>query len=396
MAERLRIAFLVDRFGRRFGGAEAYAVNLVELLCKRHDVTVIAHDFDHELPVSEIRVSQQRKVWPSWIRVWHFAWRARALTRTGYDVVHSHMDGGAGDIQVMHVTPFRFRRLNGKSWWRRALVWIPPRNLAYLLIEGASVTQRPGRTLVAVSPFLRNQLHASYGESLPITVVPPGADAVAYDPNVRERTRAALGWGPTDKGVLLVARNPFRKGLESVLQAVETLPDDFHLAVVGAGPELAEYVARRFPSLHDRVNLIAATPEVTPYYQAADVYVHPTLGDSFGMAPLEAMAHELPVIVSSVQYCGLAQYLTHRRDAWVLDDPNDHDALAQAMIRLGNDDLLRRGIVRHASRIVDAFAWSKVAERYEQIYRESIRERLNSTPALPPGSERIVASLSLS
>ena len=375
MAERLRIAFLVDRFGRRFGGAEAYAVNLVELLCKRHDVTVIAHDFDHELPVSEIRVSQQRKVWPSWIRVWHFAWRARALTRTGYDVVHSHMDGGAGDIQVMHVTPFRFRRLNGKSWWRRALVWIQPRNLAYLLIEGASVTQRPGRKLVAVSPFLRNQLHASYGESLPITVVPPGADAVAYDPNVRERTRAALGWGPTDKGVLLVARNPFRKGLESVLQAVETLPDDFHLAVVGAGPELAEYVARRFPSLHDRVNLIAATPEVTPYYQAADVYVHPTLGDSFGMAPLEAMAHELPVIVSSAKYCGFAEYVRHLHDAWVLEDPRDSADIARGISELCTSASTRARLLRRGAEFIQSMSWRVVANKYEALYAESIEQR---------------------
>ena len=285
------------------------------------------------------------------------------------------MDGGAGDIQVMHVTPFRFRRLNGKSWWRRALVWIQPRNLAYLLIEGASVTQRPGRKLVAVSPFLRNQLHASYGESLPITVVPPGADAVAYDPNVRERTRAALGWGPTDKGVLLVARNPFRKGLESVLQAVETLPDDFHLAVVGAGPELAEYVARRFPSLHDRVNLIAATPEVTPYYQAADVYVHPTLGDSFGMAPLEAMAHELPVIVSSAKYCGFAEYVRHLHDAWVLEDPRDSADIARGISELCTSASTRARLLRRGAEFIQSMSWRVVANKYEALYAESIEQR---------------------
>ena len=48
MPERLRIALLIDRFGRRFGGAEAYGVNLFEVLCQRHDVTVIAHDFEHD------------------------------------------------------------------------------------------------------------------------------------------------------------------------------------------------------------------------------------------------------------------------------------------------------------------------------------------------------------
>ena len=380
MAEKLRIAFLVDRFGRRFGGAEAYGVNLVELLCKRHDVTVIAHDFDHNLAVREVRVRQQRKIWPSWIRVWHFAWRARALTRSGYDVVHSHMDGSAGDIQVMHVTPYRYRRFNGQSWWRRALVWIQPRNLAYLLIEAASVTQRPGRKLVAVSPFLRDQLHLAYGASLPIIVVPPGADAVAYDPNVRERTRAALGWGPADKGALLVARNPLRKGLEAVLLAIETLPDNFHLAVVGAGPELDEYLARRFPGLRDRVNLIAPTPDVTPYYQAADVYVHPTLGDSFGMAPLEAMAHELPVIVSSAKYCGFAEYVRHLHDAWILQDPQDSADIARGISELCTSASTRARLLQRGAELIQSMSWRVVANKYQALYEESVAQRQASRP----------------
>lgn len=378
MAEKLRIAFLVDRFGRRFGGAEAYGVNLVELLCKRHDVTVIAHDFDHDLPVREVRVRQQRNIWPSWIRVWHFAWRARVLTRSGYDVVHSHMDGGAGDIQVMHVTPYRYRRLNGKSWWRRALVWIQPRNFAYLLIEGASVTPRPGRKLVAVSPFLRDQLHLAYGVSLPIIVVPPGADAVAYDPNMRERTREALGWAPTDKGVLLVARNPLRKGLEAVLQAIETLPDDFHLAVVGAGPELGEFLDRRFPNLRNRVNLIAPTPTVTPYYQAADVCVHPTLGDSFGMAPLEAMAHELPVIVSSAKYCGFAEYVRHLHDAWILQDPQDSADIARGITELCTSASTRARLLQRGAELIQSMSWRVVANKYEALYKESVAQRAAS------------------
>ena len=380
MAEKLRIAFLVDRFGRRFGGAEAYGVNLVELLCKRHDVTVIAHDFDHNLAVREVRVRQQRKIWPSWIRVWHFAWRARALTRSGYDVVHSHMDGSAGDIQVMHVTPYRYRRFHGQSWWRRALVWIQPRNLAYLLIEAASVTQRPGRKLVAVSPFLRDQLHLAYGASLPIIVVPPGADAVAYDPNVRERTRAALGWGPADKGALLVARNPLRKGLEAVLLAIETLPDNFHLAVVGAGPELDEYLARRFPGLRDRVNLIAPTPDVTPYYQAADVYVHPTLGDSFGMAPLEAMAHELPVIVSSAKYCGFAEYVRHLHDAWILQDPQDSADIARGISELCTSASTRARLLQRGAELIQSMSWRVVANKYQALYEESVAQRQASRP----------------
>ena len=375
VAERLRIAFLVDRFGQRFGGAEAYGVNLFEILCQRHDVTVIAHDFDHDLPVREIRVRQQRKVWPSWVRVWHFAWRARALTRSGFDIVHSHMDGGAGDIQVLHVTPYRYRRLHGKSWWQRALVWLQPRNLAYLLLEAASVSLRPDRKLVAVSPFLRDQLRAAYGAALPVEVVPPGANPVVCDPAVRERVRAQLGCNPGDKVALLVARNPLRKGLQAVLQAIERLPHDFRLAVVGAGPDVREYLARHFPGLQDRVSLIAPTPSVSPYYQAADVYVHPTLGDSFGMAPLEAMAHGLPVIVSCAKYCGFGEYVRHLHDAWILQDPQDAGEIVAGIAELCTNASTRARLLRHGAELVQSMSWRVVANKYEALYTESIAAR---------------------
>ncbi|MFP3758033.1 glycosyltransferase family 1 protein, partial [Cupriavidus sp. SIMBA_020] len=47
---RLRIALLVDRFGNRFGGAEAYGVELMRVLGERHDISVVARDYDSDLP----------------------------------------------------------------------------------------------------------------------------------------------------------------------------------------------------------------------------------------------------------------------------------------------------------------------------------------------------------
>ena len=392
---RLRIAVLVDRFGKRFGGAESYCVNVVAAMAMHHEITVIAHEFEHDLPIREIRV-QKSDMWPSWYRVWRFAQKAQQLTREGYDIVHSHVNGPTGHVHTVHVTPFKCRHIAGKTLGRQALAMLSPRNLAYVHLEAARLKLVSGRHVVTVSPATRDQIESAYRPEVDIEVLPPGVRPVARDATLRRQTRASLGWSDNETGYLLVARNPLRKGLRALLLAMRQMPPDARLAVVGASEATRNFIDTQFPDLADRVCLVEPVSDVSRYYQAADIYVHPTLNDAFAMAPLEAMAHGLPVIVSSVQYCGLAQYLTHRRDAWILDDPNDPQALAQAMLRLGHDDLLRRGIVRHASRIVDAFAWSKVAERYENIYRESIRERLNSTPALPAGAERIVASLSLS
>ncbi len=374
MPERLRIALLIDRFGRRFGGAEAYGVNLFEVLCQRHDVTVIAHDFEHDLPVKQIRVTVSRK-WPSWVRVWHFARQAKRLTRENFDVVHSHMNGGAGHIHVIHVAPIRYRRLIGIGVLRRLLVYLQPSNVAYLSLEAAAMRVKTGSRVVAVSHWLKERIHEAYGPQCIVETIPPGATSVAVDPEVRSQTRATLGWAQDDVGCLLVARNPLRKGLATVLEALSQLPENFRLVVVGTQPEVTDYVRLNYPKLIARVNLIEPTPEVSPFYQAADVYVHPTLLDSFGMAPLEAMAHGLPVIVSGPEFCGFGQYVTHRQDAWVLTNPEDPSEIAQGLLALTSDQALRAHLLSHAAKLVGSLTWAAAAQKYEALYAESIEAR---------------------
>ena len=374
MPERLRIALLIDRFGRRFGGAEAYGVNLFEVLSQRHDVTVIAHDFEHDLPVKQVRVTVNRK-WPSWLRVWHFAHQAKRLTRDNFDVVHSHMNGGTGDIHVIHVAPIRYRRLSGIGALRRLLVYLQPSNIAYLSLEAAAMRVKTGSRVVAVSHWLKERIHDAYGKQLVVDTIAPGATSVAADPALRSQIRTDLGWAQDDIGCLLVARNPLRKGLATVLEALNQLPENFRLAVVGAQPEMTDYLRVNYPKLVARVNLIAPASAVSPYYQAADVYVHPTLLDSFGMAPLEAMAHGLPVIVSGPEFCGFGQYVTHRHDAWVLTNPEDPNEIAQGLRALTSDPLLREHLLRHAAKLVGSLSWAAAAKKYEALYAESIEAR---------------------
>jgi UDP-glucose:(heptosyl)LPS alpha-1,3-glucosyltransferase len=385
--ERLRIALLIDRFGRRFGGAEAYGVNLFEVLSRRHDVTVIAHDFEHDLPVQQIKVKVSRK-WPSWLRVWLFARQAKRLTREGFDVVHSHMNGGVGQIHVIHVAPIRYRRLNGMSAWQRFVVYLQPSNVMYLWLEAAAMRVKTGSRVVAVSPWLKERIHDSYGKQLVVDTIAPGALSVVVDPLVRAQMRAALGWADDAIGCLLVARNPLRKGLATVLEALSQLPENFRLAVVGTQPEIRDYLQVNYPKLMARVNLIVPTSDVSPYYQAADVYVHPTLIDSFGMAPLEAMAHGLPVIVSGPKFCGFGQYVTHRHDAWVLTNPEDPHEIAQGLRALTADPVLRAHLLHHAAELVGSLSWAAAAQKYEALYTESIEARRFFTPSRATNSQR--------
>lgn len=372
--ERLRIALLTERFGQKFGGAESYAVSLFRVLSQRHDVTVFAREFDHDLPVKQHIISIPS--WcPSWLRLWLFSRRCAQLTRTGFDITHSHTNAGSANIQLMHVAPVRYRRFVDRTFFQKLLVWLTPVQLAYLWMESQAIKAHPGHLLVTVAPLVKEQLRLAYGEDLPVEVVTPGAELVAPNALIRQRVRTELGWGAQDIGCLLVARNPLRKGLVAVLRAMRLLPNNFRLAVVGAGPEVQAVLDSQFPELRDRVQLVAATTEVSQYYLSADVYVHPTLQDSFGMAPLEAMAHRLPVVLSGTAYCGFAQYVTHEQNAWVLSNPQDPEQIAAGLRKLGLDHIVRERLISQALDLVADFSWDAIAQQYEALYANSLRAR---------------------
>ena len=371
---RLRIALLVDRFGNRFGGAEAYGVELMRVLGKRHDVTVVARDFDSDLPFDFLPVRFPGWL-PSWTRVLYFAWRADRLTRGRFDIVHSHMNGWAGEIQVMHVTPVRYNHVTRVKPLQRLTAWLSPRLATYLTLEWLRVRKTPRRRVVAVSGLIMDQLHRSYGEQLPVDIIAPGVKLPAPDGNgARAALRARLGWDADTIGCLLVARNPLRKGLPALLDALALLPPQYKLLVVGADGPTRDRV-RAAGDVASRVTLIDPTSDVGQYFNAADIYAHPTLNDSYGMAPLEAMSHGLPVIVSSPVYCGFAQYLTAGTDALILSDPRDGAQLAQALESLGANPELRAALTTRGLEIAREQSWETVASRFEALYAQVLLKR---------------------
>lgn len=376
---RLKIAFVVDRFGARFGGAEAYGVALMRELSTDHDITVFAREYDAacDLRLPFVCLSSWAG-WPSWVRVLLFAIRARAATRQGFDIVHSHMNGWCGNVEVVHVTPVRYNwRVRRQPVLKRLLSYISPRVQTYLGLERRRVAVRKSHRTVAVSDLIADQLRQAYGSVLQAPVIPPGVtrpgDSIAAE---RDATREALGWSDIDQVCLLVARNPLRKGLPTVLKALAMLPDHAKLLVVGGNAGTREFVLKfNKGELFDRVRVIDATPDVGKYYAAADVYVHPTLNDSFGMAPLEAMSFSLPVVLSPQPWCGFAQYVSHGTEALVLSDPENFNQLAEYLRSIDGDVDLRERLIRGGSDVVERHSWDEVARKYLALYREVLSER---------------------
>jgi glycosyltransferase involved in cell wall biosynthesis len=375
--KRLRIAVLNRIFRPTGGGAERYSIALVEQLAARHDIHVFAQQIDHQWTgVTYHRISRPFDR-PRWINQLWFAVATWWQTRSGFDLVHSHENTWHGQVQTVHVVPVKHSLLQGRTGWGLALRWLKivtsPRLLAYLGLEHFRYKSYVDRVVVLASESLKPAMAQSYPASVPsLRVVTPGVGGVPGVAGLAQTIAARNKLGlPTDGRCILFVANDYRKkGLDTLLKALTGLPPDCYLAVVGNPAQVSEFQAEVDASSNrGRVFFLGALNLMDDAYRAANCLAHPTLEDTFAMVVLEAMAHGLPVVVSSVTYCGISGLLVDKADALILNNPRDVAQLGHALQRVLTDAALAANLGDNGLRFAMQYLWAAQALRQEAIYQ---------------------------
>jgi glycosyltransferase involved in cell wall biosynthesis len=207
-----------------------------------------------------------------------------------------------------------------------------------------------------------------------VHISPMGIDFSVYKRIDKNRARDQLGLDPNKKYILCVAAMVERKGLDylirSMLSIREHLPDT-ELLLVGQGYYRTQ-LQRLAQKLHiqDKIHFIPAEdaePRVPDeqlplYYNAADVFVLPSLIEALGVVGIEAMACETPFIGTNVE--GIPS-LVEQFEAGVLIPPRDSNAIASAVI-----NVLEHGAVLSANRerAKNYYDWNNVAKKNIEVY----------------------------
>ena len=234
-----------------------------------------------------------------------------------------------------------------------------------------------GRTalLLVASHALAEQVEAAGLPAGRIRVVPPGRDVAAAPGapagDLRRGRRAAL---------LCVANWIERKGILETLEALARLEAGtatLHLAGDDrADPRYAAAVRARLsrPDLAGRVVVHGPLPieRVAAMYQAADVFVLPSLREPYGTVWGEAMAAALPVVGWRA---GNLPNLAGDREA-LLVPPGDVEGLARALALLATDEPLRRRMGEAARlRASQRPTWRESAGRFFEALREAAADQ---------------------
>ena len=379
----MRVLQLTQRFPPALGGVETHVWNLASRLPREGvEVEVFTTDLRKDIPLE--RLEGPVPPGPAPTHRFH-AVKAADLPHALGNVAPSMLAAIlSDDWDVLHAHAYgyfpTFAGAFGRLLGRAPLVITPhadpgrasARKWAFDRFVPLATLRRADR-LIALTHREATYL-ASLGVSPDrIVVIPNGVDAAEFDGGPA-RSRASEGVTALFAGRCY----PQQKGLEFLLRAVALLPNEtkVRLRIVGEdwGGRAVLLPLARHLGIEDRVVFVGPLdrPSLLREYAAADVFVLPSLFDSFPIALLEAMAAGLPVVATRV---GGVSEVVEDGQTGILVEPRDAAALAQAIDALATGDAGRRGMGRAGRERSLQFDWDTIIPRIKRVYAEALAER---------------------
>lgn len=190
--------------------------------------------------------------------------------------------------------------------------------------------------------------------------IPHGVDTDVFNPNhANPELKSQLGIDKK-KIVLFVGRIVKEKNLDILVEAVEKLErrKDFVLVVAGGGPYLKYYQSKTKNAIFlGHLN----TKELAQVYATSDIFVFPSVTETFGNVILEAMACGLPPIVANSY--GASELISNFENG-VLVAPNSADDLANHIQLLLDDETLRNELAENAYKLALNYSWENILNIY--------------------------------
>ena len=240
---------------------------------------------------------------------------------------------------------------------------------------------RGAARIVAVSNFTRNDIEKLFE-------VPPGRIEVIYNAiderflrghaSAADRELIAQRYQVSYPFLLYAGRVSTHKNVARMIEAFSALKTelerdrtypDLKLIIIGddlsGNPDLRRTVVRS--GMQNDVRFLGFVPiEVLRiFYDAAKVFVFPSLYEGFGLPPLEAMAHGTPVVTSNVS--SLPEVV---EQAAVLVNPENVFEIMRALHRVLTDPALRERMKDRGYQQVKKFSWEASVRRILNIYRQ--------------------------
>jgi glycosyltransferase involved in cell wall biosynthesis len=241
--------------------------------------------------------------------------------------------------------------------------WMRPAVSAYL----RTLHRRTLATMVPTAALAADLA----GEGLPgVRVVGRGVDTHLYDPK-RRSAELRASWGVTDDSpvCLSVGRLAAEKNLalaERAFDAIRSRYPKARMVWVGDGPS-AKQLAQDHPDHHFAGMRLGE--DLAGHYASADLFLFPSLTETYGNVVAEAMASGLPVV--AYRSAAAAELVEHQENGVVVAPGDETAYIDAALWTLGAPE--RLSLLSAAARLcMLPRSWAGVVESFEKVAREAI------------------------
>ncbi|MFH0953796.1 MAG: glycosyltransferase family 4 protein [Verrucomicrobiota bacterium] len=346
----MKIAFAIEHFNPKQGGAERYAWGLAQWLVRHgHAVDVFTRETSEDAPAG---IDIRRLAVPAHPRrnrpARFAAALGRALEQRSHDLVQAFNHAWPCDVLRLgggvHLAFEKYNAWSAPSpaerMFRAMLYRVLPQYRALRRNEEHQFND-PDRHFIAVSQRVANDMARYYPSCCSrIHMIRNGVDVSVYNPArvapLRAQARAKIGLDESMLAFLFVANNFRLKGLHDLIRALpivlKQIGRPLRLLVVGRGHTEAFRIMACRLGVDKYVQFCGSAPDLIDYFAAADALLHPSYYDAFGFVCLEAVACGLPVVVSTNS--GASEIMHDRPGCVLIDMPCEPAELAGAMLRV--------------------------------------------------------------
>ncbi len=373
MRPQLRIAVVTETYPPEVNGVAMTLGRLVDgLQVRNHQVQLIRprqHSDDQPQPTATLTEHLQRGIALPRYEGLKMGLPAKAAltrlwTRQRPDVVQIATEGPLGWSALaaanklrlpvasdFHTNFHSYSSHYGFGLLRRAIV-------AYL----RKFHNKAAVTLVPTEGIRRELLAHGYEN---IEIIGRGVDTQLFHPGRRDPAlRARWGVGEHETAVLYVGRLAAEKNLALVFRAFDAMREGnpaLRLVLVGDGPERASWQARRPDAIFCGTRIGEA---LAAHYASGDVFLFPSLTETWGNVTIEAMASGLAVVAYD---CAAAEEIIRHGENGLKAAPEDEAAFIAQAVSLASDTAQQRRLGTAASARAAQLSWDAIVDSFERV-----------------------------
>jgi UDP-glucose:(heptosyl)LPS alpha-1,3-glucosyltransferase len=309
-----KLAFIIERYFE-FGGLQR-DMRRFAIACAQagHNVTVFTGEWDGpdepllNVEIIDFRMSSNHQTIK---KIEDFVYNLRRTNK--FDCITGFNRVGGLDVYFGGDICLKAKLQKNHRMWLRFL----PRYRTYLKLEEAVFSPQSKTDIMLISPTESETFKRLYQTASDrIHLLPPGIDRNRLVTNPlkderRNQFRKTLGVGDNDLMILTVGSSFRTKGVDRSISAIASLPDKLkkhcHYIVVGLGKDKKFMAIAQRKGIGDRVSFMGGRRDISNFYYAADVLLHPARIENTGTTLLEAMVTGLAVIATA--NCGYSHYI---------------------------------------------------------------------------------------